>query len=308
MPNGAKHWCFTINNPTTAESNGDWLGPIYSYAILANETGADGTPHVQGYICFNSKKTLGACKILCIRAHWEVMRGTPQQASDYCKKDGDYIECGTLPLSQGVAGGQASAARFKRNIDLAKEGKLSELIEIDPASAVQHYHSYKRIMQDFPKVPKDLDNTCGQWIYGETGIGKSRKARLDNTDIFDKPCNKWWDGYQGEKTVLIDDFDKFHKVLGHYLKRWADRYSFPAEQKGTTTQIRPEKIVVTSNYSIEEIFFEDEALVKALKRRFVEIHMVQPFPAVVAPDQYDSNIDTDHSSNDSNDDEPIIID
>jgi hypothetical protein len=37
--------------------------------------------------------------------------------------------------------------------------------------------------------------------------------------------------------------------------------------------IRPEKIIVTSNYSIEQIFLEDQTLSAAIKRRFNVIKM-----------------------------------
>lgn len=271
MPNGAKHWCFTINNPSQAEKDGDSIKD-YDYCILGQEVGDDGTPHVQGYIVMKTKRTLAQMKQMLPRAHLEikVRRSTPQQAADYCKKDGNYIECGKIPLSDG----EASKERFKRNIQLAKEGNLDELMEVDPQSYVQHYHSYKRIIQDNPKKLEDLKSVCGEWIWGEPGVGKSYTARKENLSIYDKPANKWFDGYKGEEVVLIDDFDMNHKVLGHHLKRWADRYSFPAEMKGTTIQIRPKKIVVTSNYSIEQIFHEDETLIKALKRRFKERNLI----------------------------------
>lgn len=270
----AKHWVYTVNNPNEDEKTGLFLVD-YIYCIQGQEVGDDGTPHVQGYIVMKTKKRLGAMKKIMPRAHLEVMRGTSQEASDYCKKEGDYIECGTLPVTAAEAGGQASKERFARNIALARSGRMDELMEIDPASLVQHYHSYKRIVQDYPQKPNHLDAVCGIWIWGATGVGKSRKARDDYPDsLYDKPCNKWWDGYRGEDTILIDDFDLGHKVLGHHLKRWADRYSFPAEQKGTTLQIRPKRIVVTSNYSIESIFFEDDVLQEAIKRRFTVTHMV----------------------------------
>ena len=52
------------------------------------------------------------------------------------------------------------------------------------------------------------------------------------------------------------------------LKRWADRYPFTGEIKGGTLQrLRPTKLIVLSNYTIEECFpmMQDQ---EPIKRRF----------------------------------------
>ena len=93
----AKHWCFTLNNPGEEEVP-EWPVDV-QYYVIGIETGASGTPHWQGYVCFTKQLRLTQLKRLMPRAHWEVMRGTPQQAADYCKKDGNYQEDGILPAS-----------------------------------------------------------------------------------------------------------------------------------------------------------------------------------------------------------------
>lgn len=115
--------------------------------------------------------------------------------------------------------------------------------------------------------PSDLDKLDNYWFYGEPGTGKSRGARDRWPGLYNKPLNKWWCEYQGQETVLLDDFSKEHKVLGAHLKNWADHYSFVAETKGGATTIRPTRIVITSNYTPEEIF-EDQVTCEAIRRRF----------------------------------------
>lgn len=70
---------------------------------------------------------------------------------------------------------------------------------------------------------------------------------------FIKPLSKWWDGYNQEDVVLIDDFELDSlKYLGHYLKLWADPYGLlHGEVKGGKVSLNFKKLYVTSNYTIE---------------------------------------------------------
>lgn len=75
----------------------------------------------------------------------------------------------------------------------------------------------------------------------------------------------------------MDDIGLDHKCLGQQLKIWGDRYGCPLETKGGAMGSNFNKFVVTSQYSIEEIFAGDKQTIDALKRRFKVIHMIDPF-------------------------------
>lgn len=275
-------WCFTINNPLPDYEDLQGLpGDLWKYMIVGKEIGDKGTPHLQGFVIMFNRVRFSYMKKRLPRAHIEPMKGDSFQASEYCKKDGQWEELGEFELitpEGGASGGKAKADRYRNMIQIVKDHHdLDTVLELDPVSFLQHYHAYKRIIQDNPKKIENLKEVCGEWIYGPPGVGKSHKVREENPIIYLKPANKWWDGYKNEDVVYIEDFDMNHKVLGHHLKLWADKWPFAAEQKGTTVQIRPKKLIITSNYSIEEIFNEDPVLQEAIKRRFRQIHMQNPF-------------------------------
>lgn len=154
--------------------------------------------------------------------------------------------------------------------DLIKEGHAELVFEYGKLVANQ-----KAYQVDALPPAKDLPDVCGVWIVGPPRTGKSHYVRNScgyaSEQILVKNCNKWfndWDPLK-HKVVLLDDLDKSHSKLGHYLKIWADKYPFQAEVKGSTmASIRPEQIYVTSNYSISELFGEDPTLVDALQHRF----------------------------------------
>ena len=87
--------------------------------------------------------------------------------------------------------------------------------------------------------------------------------------------NKWFDGYNNEKVVVLDDFGLDHKFMGYELKKLADRYCYMVEVKNASMYIRPELCVVTSQYKIEDIWADDDETKNALQRRFVQVE-IQP--------------------------------
>lgn len=99
----SKRWVFTLNNYTNIEEVA--LTDVLSstrYYIYGREVGESGTPHLQGFVIFGSNQRLGALRRrFNNRIHWEIARGTSQQARDYCKKDGDFIEHGDFPENNG---------------------------------------------------------------------------------------------------------------------------------------------------------------------------------------------------------------
>jgi len=262
----SRNWVFTLNNYTGDEVefiHSAELGDLRCIAY-AKERGESGTPHLQGFVCFSNKKSLRQVKaVICNRAHIEMMRGSIDNSVDYCSKDGDLVIIGKVPMSKKEQGAKGAEV-YKEAWELAKKGRIED---IDPSLRLRYYPTLKRIEKDFMVRPDSLSLLSNEWVFGSTGVGKSRHTRERFQDAYYKPCNKWWDGYQGEETVIIEDFDADHRVLGHHLKIWGDHGAFVAECKGGSMCIRPKRIIITSNYAPKEIW-DNEKTWGPICRRF----------------------------------------
>ncbi|QFX66118.1 replication-associated protein [Camdisavirus lingis] len=99
----AKRWCFTINNPTEEDKFWEKNREQIQYIVIQEERGENGTLHWQGFMILKDKKRMTWLKNhFNERAHWEITRGTNEQARDYCKKEDTYtgglrVEEGELP-------------------------------------------------------------------------------------------------------------------------------------------------------------------------------------------------------------------
>lgn len=258
-----KYWVFTLNNPT-AEEEGEieqFLdeGSKATYVVLGRERGENGTPHLQGYIELANRARLAGVKKLpgLSRAHWEPRRGTGEEASTYCKKDGDFYEKGTL------AGGRGT----RNDLAMVRERIESGATELEVADeffgdwcryrgSFEAYRSLKKA-----KVSREVRVT---FLWGNPGTGKTRGVFETYPDVWisSDPTLQWFDGYNGEDTVLLDDYRG--GAADSLILRILDRYPTQVAVKGSFRSWTPTRIFISSNMPLAEMH---TAVSAALARR-----------------------------------------
>lgn len=263
----SKRWCYTLNNYTDNEVEAAKKIECL-YHVFGYEEGDNGTPHLQGFITFKGNKRLSALKKILSRAHWEVAKGTSAQAADYCRKDGNYWSTGTEPSPGKRTDLEVACEMLKQGQSL-----LSVATEC-PTTFVKFGRGLRdlKLILDRPHTPPGLR---GIWYWGPPGVGKSRRARDEYPTAYLKGQNKWFDGYNGESAIILDDLDT--NTLGHHLKIWADRYPCTGETKGGTVNLQHDVFVVTSNYPPSHFWPDDEEMQNAIERRFKITHMLSPY-------------------------------
>ncbi len=266
----AKHWFLTINNPTVGDIAGfhdddEELTDHLSFVMIGRHVGEKSKiPHIHAVIACKNRMRKTALIKKHPRADIQIRRGTLGECEAYLAKEKNVYEIGVRPLA-------TLACRWEESYKCAKEGRIGD---IPKDMLVKYYHTFKRIQQDNPIIPADLKVKKNYWIIAPSGYGKSTYARERWPNYYDKSPNKWWVGYKGQQTILLDDFGpKQCEHLDWLMKRWADNFSFPAESKGGGRQIRPQNIVLTTQYSIEECW-TDEKVVEAIENRFKVIKLL----------------------------------
>lgn len=285
MTRRSRNWCLTINNPTDDDVNNfqdlDWENaPGIKYMVIgfehfgpAPKDAETWTRHLQIFIQYTNEKSFKQVYESWPHAHIEPAKGTPGQAADYCKKE-QFVEYGTVPKSAKQCGIEQKE-RWERTRKLAMEDRVDE---IDDEHYIRYYSTVNRIASQFRQPVRTLtwDEVTFQLYYGATGTGKTSQVYSDyfESEIYEKNPNKWWDSYKGQKCVLIDELrPDCAKALQTHFKKWLNIAPFQAEIKGGTIRIRPQIIIITSNYSLEQLWgYDQEGAYLPMKRRLKCTH------------------------------------
>nr|ALE29551.1 replication associated protein [Lake Sarah-associated circular molecule 8] len=228
------------------------------------EVGEGGYDHWQVIVAFKTKKSLQACKLLFTNTtHAELSRSAA--AADYVWKDDTAVpdtrfEYGAKPIRRNAK------VDWEAVWTAAKSGCLDKI----PASIrVQSYSSIRRIECDYSR-PVPMERQC-HIFWGSTGTGKSRRAWAEaGDDAYPKdPRTKFWDGYQGEANVVMDEFRGVIAV-GNLL-RWLDRYPVRVEVKGSSRVLLCKSMWITSNLPPEQWWPDLDAETFAAFRRRVKV-------------------------------------
>lgn len=296
------NWCFTLNNYTQSELvnlNSLVLTNKVRYLCYGKEVGSNGTPHLQGYVeTLTRLRQGGLRKIMPNRISAFARLGTQKQAIDYCKKgEQTHAEWTQFRESGPNFGKNSKVFEFgvpqtQRGCDLnSKENLIQENLKIVrekiKAGATERmlYEEEPLMCARFPKYiskclswvkPSIRENLKVELHVGPTRSGKTFQAFQRYPDLYNMPVKSgntlWFNGYAGEKVVLLDDF-KGGFGLDQFL-RLTDKYPIQVEEKGSTIWFVPELIIITSNF--EEINWYDYAKRQehylALKARVTSRH------------------------------------
>lgn len=280
----SRHYVFTWNTyPEDFRQQLANLGAVY--LAYQPERGESGTRHLQGVVSFGNPRAFRAVARACTGWHIDKMRGTIDQAVAYCSKEETrdaeagfgFTEEGTRPLSAGTVGGRSD---LKQVTALVKAGAgIKRVADELPVSVILFSRGIERLIGLHREPRNHLTQVF--WFYGPTGSGKSRAASDAEPGAYWKtPNSQWWDGYEYQEAVIIDDyrtdFCKFNELL-----RMCDRYPYQVQVKGGTREFTSLRLYITTPKNPRDTWSlrSDEDLGQ-LTRRITE---VRHFPAMFAP-------------------------
>lgn len=285
-PELSKYWCFTHNNASVNERYEE-ITEHTNWAIFQYEEGAAGTPHMQGVVALKKQARLVTIKgMFKANVHLEVTRNIIASVQ-YCSKEkgriaGPFI-IGVIPDLEKInsrLGNKRKVADQEEELLLKEVSYLNDCIlkrDMDyvdiynekPKLAMKHAIYIKELIK---KTINGKPSRCSNvyYCFGEPGTGKSYLFKQLSAILGEKPyyntsIKGWWNGYNGEKLVIIDEF-KNKGYTPQELNNILDGNTKSLAVKNGFVESNIENIVFISNFSPKFLFKDDTELNAFLRR------------------------------------------
>jgi len=189
------------------------------------------------------------------------MRGTPQDSFNYCsKEDPTPFVHGELPNP-----GKRNDLRMATDRILAGASVRELARDPEAATCVVKFHKGLTVLRSL-NTPKRTEAPVVIWLHGATGLHKTRCARKsgramaralgrNEEDMWMSSGGlRWFDGYDGQSVVILDDLRAKHVASFAFFLRLLDRYPVDVEFKGGFVAWVPRVIFITCPYGPDECF------------------------------------------------------
>lgn len=281
----ARAWCFTLNNAASDELA---QHANERYCLWQREKGESGTEHLQGYVEFSKPMRLGGLKKWLPGAHFEVRRGTPQQAADYCRKEESRV---AGPWERGEMGGQQGArADLEAAKQLIEEGaskrevyeQCSEVAAkyprfVDALLAWRSEAAAEKVLDFSAKFPWQqelldvvegpVDPRAVYWVYDGVGNhGKTYFAKhlVDAHGAFYTNGGKAVDltyAYAGQGIVVFDYVRDSKDYVGYgVIEQLKNGILMSTKYESTMKRFNVPHVIVLANFRPEEGKFSQDRL------------------------------------------------
>jgi len=254
-------WCFTVNNPDAPLDEDDIAAEYLIYQLeMGEETGL---PHFQGFMYFvNARSFESVVAKLPHGAHVEPAKSI-EKSIVYCSKEKGRLEG---PYEYGQRPAQGSRSDLTEAIDSVSSGMLMSDVARQYPSTYVRYHRGLQAYRTVTSEPRS-EATTAVSIVGPTGIGKTSQVFNEYPDAYWKTQDEWWDGYDGQDVVVLDEFYGWLPLS--FMLRLIDRTPLRVATKGGFVNFSATKLIILSNKHLEDWYpgLSGDVRLPALKRR-----------------------------------------
>lgn len=286
------------------------------YAVMqVEECPTSNRLHFQGYVEFKNRVSFNRVKRLLQSdtVNIRLAKGNSEQNTNYCTKeetryDGPWIFGESLnlqgqgarsdirkfldvalePLDQGdKTPPEFSGATHIRDVngDVAMFFPLPQRVRTPFGRAVgAHTETFVKFHRGLEKAYEWLKPSVGivpmpytVYIYGSTGLGKTKQAYLFDNELFKMPRGKdgslWFDGYTDQRTILIDEL-RPDRLPVDWLLQFLDGYEFQLEVKGSFRPRACDYVFITSCLSPEEMWGAASIEYPQIMRRIRKVYEI----------------------------------
>lgn len=273
-----------------------------AYVASLEKCPTTGKIHIQCVMHFKNARTRRGIKAETglNYIHLERMKGTWQQAADYCRANDSegnpkpshvrlLWDYGDGPTNQGKRT-DLEAVRDRINDGETVESML--IAGEDFGTIARNLKAFDRVEDAFLCRQFRTEMTTCEWLWGPTGVGKSHRAFTGFTPethyVFEPSDNGWWDGYRGQETVILNDFRgnlKYEELL-----QLVDKYPKSVKRRNRLPMPFVSKnIIITSSLPPEQVYVQrmERDSLDQLMRRITVIEISEREPVNVVDDDSD---------------------